>query len=338
MPPVTANSFNDLCSVCNCLTMCISVKHCAYIVGDFNLPHINWTIPISIGNPCHDYFIEFCNIVYLIQHVSQSTHKSGSTLDLLLCTLQGSLNIESFEICSPFNDTCDHSNVIFTISCYTTSSVSSHTTLSPDFKQADYNKIQEELLLVDWQNIISFYENNIQLLYDTLCKHLQLLISLHIPPKSFASKPKRPANIGKLLKKKKLYQLCKSDSTAKPKYNKISKNYNKAVLQWYENFENSLCENPNPSKFNSYAKNKPKFKPKIPPLWKHDNQLAVIDTEKADALNSMFHNVCKVDDGNDLNLSCKVLPQLLYLCTNTQVYKKTIINIHKNHLAKKQPY
>ena len=26
---------------------------------------------------------------------------------------------------------------------------------------------------------------------------------------------------------------------------------------------------------------------------------------------------------------------MLYLCTNTQVYKKTIINIHKNHLAKK---
>ena len=37
MPPVTANSFTDLCSVCHCLKMCISVKHCAYIVGDFNL-------------------------------------------------------------------------------------------------------------------------------------------------------------------------------------------------------------------------------------------------------------------------------------------------------------
>ena len=80
-------------------------------------------------------------------------------------------------------------------------------------------------------------------------------------------------------------------------------------MQWYENFENSLCENPNSSKFYSYAKNKLKFKPEIPPLRKHDNQLAVTDTEKADGLNSMFHIVYKVDDGNDLNLSCKVLPQ-----------------------------
>ena len=162
MPPVTANSFTDLCSVCNCLKMCISVKHCAYIVSDFNLPHIDWTIPISIGNPCHDYFVEFCNTVHLIQRVSESTHKCGSTLDVLLCTLQGSLHIASFEICSPFSDTCDHSGVIFTITCYTSSSVPSHITLSPDFKRADYNKIQEELLLVDWQNIISSFGNNVQ--------------------------------------------------------------------------------------------------------------------------------------------------------------------------------
>ena len=125
---------------------------------------------ILIGNPCHNYFVEFCNTAHLIQHVSQSTHKSGSTLDLFLCTLQGSLNIESFEICSPFSDTCDHSGVIFTISCYTSSSVPSHTTLSPDFKRADYNKIQEKLLLVDWQNIIISCGNNVQLLYDTLCQ------------------------------------------------------------------------------------------------------------------------------------------------------------------------
>ena len=70
-----------------------------------------------------------------------------------------------------------------------------------------------------------------------------------------------------------------------------------------------MCENPNPSKFYSYAKNKFKFKPEIPPIWKHDNQLAVTDTKKANALKSMYHNVYKVDDGNDLKLSCKVLPQ-----------------------------
>ena len=175
--------------------------------------------------------------------------------------------------------------------------------------------------MVDWQNIISSCGNNVQLLYDTLCKQLQLLINLHIPPKSFASKAKRPANIRKLLKeKKKLYQLCKSDSTAKPEYNKISKNYDKAVLQWYENFENSLCENPNPSKFYSYAKNKLNFRPEIPPLWKHDNQLAVTDTEKADTLNSMFHNVYKVDDGNDFNLSCKVLSQQCMNDVTVDVY------------------
>ena len=62
------------------------------------------------------------------------------------------------------------------------------------------------------------------------------------------------------------------------------------------------------AKFYSYAKNKLNFRPEIPPLRKH-NQLGVTDTEKADTLNSMFHNVYKVDDGNDLNLFCKVLSQ-----------------------------
>ena len=91
-------------------------------------------------------------------------------------------------------------------------------------------------------------------------------------------------------------------------------------MQWYENFENSLCENPNPSKFYSYTKNKLKFKPEIPPFRKHDNQLAVTDTEKADDSNSMFHNVYKVIDGNDLNLSCKVLPQRCMNNVTVNVY------------------
>ena len=96
-------------------------------------------------------------------------------------------------------------------------------------------------------------------------------------------------------------------------------------MQWYENYENSLCENPNPSKFYSYAKNKLKFKPEIPPLQKHDNQLAVTDTEKVDTLNSMFHNVYKVDDGNDLNLSCKVLPQQCINDVTVDVYDVTTV-------------
>lgn len=310
VPPMTANSITELYNVCNCLNICISVKHCAYIMGDFNLPHIDWSIPSSIGNSSHDYFVDFCNTAHLIQHVLQPTHLCGSTLDLLFCTLQGSCNMESLEICPPFSDTCDHSSVSVTIACHTSSRVSSPNILSPDFKRADYTKINEELQQVAWQNIIISCGDNVQLLYDSLCQQLQLLINQHVPPISFTNKPNKPTYIRKLLKeKKKLYQLCKSDSKVKPEYQKISKNYDKAVLQWYESYENSLSENRNPSKFYIYAKNKLKLKPEIPPLRKHNNQLAITDIEKADALNSTFHSVYKTDDGNDLNLPCKILPQ-----------------------------
>ena len=102
-----------------------------------------------------------------------------------------------------------------------------------------------ELFAIDWSSVISSCNNNVQSLYGALIQHL--VIDHTVPLKSPNIYPKRLPQIRMLpvlIEKKKLYPLCKLNSSAKEDYNTISKNYDQAVTHWYNKIENSICENP----------------------------------------------------------------------------------------------
>ena len=133
------------------------------------------------------------------------------------------------------------------------------------------------------------------------------MITLHVPLKSPSQNPKKPFNIRKLLKAKRvLYHQSRSDTSLKQAYANVSKQYDKAVLLWADKVETSLCEDRNPAKFYSYANRKLKTRFSIPPLKVDGENLVISDEEKANVLNSTFHSVFKMDDGISLNLTCKV--------------------------------
>ena len=46
--------------VCKMLTFCVSVNFPTFILGDSNLPCIDWGIPVSHGRPNHQAFVKFC--------------------------------------------------------------------------------------------------------------------------------------------------------------------------------------------------------------------------------------------------------------------------------------
>ena len=165
------------------------------------------SIPVSVGNFAHDYFVELHNDVNLVQHICVPTHNSGNILDLLLCNSHSSSSLLSFEVCAPFSYTCDHSVISFKIQFSSTSRKHIH---MPNFKSANYAAICDELSSQEWDAVVSCCNNDVQLLYDAIIDKVNLSIGHHVPPKPIHSKPAIPYNVRQLVKeKKRLYSVNK---------------------------------------------------------------------------------------------------------------------------------
>ena len=82
-----------------------------FVVGDFNLPEVNWSDGVSptlLGGR----FIDLFNDLGLTQMINQPTHDKGKVLDLLFCNMIGVVEnlavLEKNEICSS-----DHFGITF---------------------------------------------------------------------------------------------------------------------------------------------------------------------------------------------------------------------------------
>ena len=80
-----------------------------YILGDFNFPNIDWSIPSSTFNECDKSFIKFCSEIFLTQIIDSPTHNDGGILDLVLCNYIGLNRIKFHSVDSPLTNTNDHS-------------------------------------------------------------------------------------------------------------------------------------------------------------------------------------------------------------------------------------
>ena len=172
-----------------------------FIVGDFNLPNIDWSVPISLNGLSPAYFSEFCNNCNIIQLVQEPNCDSGNTLDLLLSDSVSLTKLISFEVDTPFSHSCDHSSLLFEVQ-FKPSLKKGKPPVMLDFRKAHYSAVREELFCVDRACMISSSRDNVQLLYDTLLHQLHLIISYYVPTKSPKAKSKTPSHIRKLLRKK----------------------------------------------------------------------------------------------------------------------------------------
>ena len=81
-PPNAAASLENIDKVCKILTSCINVSFPTFVLGDFNLPYIDWSIPISHGGVNHQAFVQFCINNSLNQLIAEPTHSNGNILYL----------------------------------------------------------------------------------------------------------------------------------------------------------------------------------------------------------------------------------------------------------------
>ena len=123
------------------------------IVGDFNLPDINW--PTLTSSAVHsDCFCEFVFDCNLTQLVDGSTHCKGNCLDLILSNTPDSVGPISISPHSLIQS--DHYLLSFTLSVRNHSSIKpkQFARYVPDLSKLNYTNMAEYLLNVDFSDCL----------------------------------------------------------------------------------------------------------------------------------------------------------------------------------------
>ena len=185
-PNSTNDNFQNLCSL---LTQAANtgVSH-LLIVGDFNMPHINWSTLCATSNSgCDGAFLSLLDDLFITQHVSFPTRyrndHTPSILDLILSTDQ--YDVSDLNSLPPLGKS-DHIVISFEFLCY--HSIERVNVPKYLYGHGDYESITRELLDTTWEQL--FAGLNTESIW--LCFHSKLLnlIDKYIPINTSSSKRK----------------------------------------------------------------------------------------------------------------------------------------------------
>ena len=337
LPPSSSfdntKTYNDtMKNVCETLRTLSVDRSAFYILGDLNLPHINWdNLTISSkGNDAHHTFLDFCLSECLHQCINEPTHKGGNLLDLLLCNPIAKHDLINSSVCPSISTNCDHLLISFTIRLRGSTGNASLPRCSsfPDFKKGNYTLIIHSLSLVDWQEMIDS-EGDLQSIYNRFLFMLHSLITKYIPTRvtTNTTRPRTPMHIRRLLKQKlQVYKETKTGKSSKNEYKTKSQEYDTAVRKWNDHIEHQICLEPSSKKFYNFYKRKMDTKSSIPPLLK-DGEWCLTDASKANALNSFFQKVFTTDDGSSLHIQPKQVQELDDFVIDSSDVQKALNNL-----------
>ena len=315
LPPKFASCTETVKSLCNLIgNLTSDNSKPSFLIGDFNLPKMDWKVPSSFGGASHDIFLNFCINNNWTQQVSQSTHAKNNILDLLLCNYSGNNILLSSNVSAPLSTTCDHNLVSFSLSTSVNNTPCKPP--YPDFKNADYNNINADLSNINWSSI---YSGNLQDFYDNFISILNRIIDARVPivrPKKHSFK--LPKHIKVLLKEKlNAYKHFKSNPSLKSVYIQKCSQYEQEVKKWNNSNEYNLCRNPSSKKFYNYINKKLKVKSAIPTLINKDT-IASTDYDKAAMLNCAFNEVFTVDNGKSPGIKKKTTHHMSDFCISRE--------------------
>ena len=138
-----------------CFLESLAITNSILIMGDFNLPDINWSTLTSSSSSVHsDYFCEFVFDCNLTQLVDGPTHCKGNCLDLILSNTPDSVGPITISPHSLIQS--DHYLLSFTLSVRNHSSIKSEevTRYVLDLSKLNYTDMAEYLLDVDFSDCL----------------------------------------------------------------------------------------------------------------------------------------------------------------------------------------
>jgi len=136
------------------LSIPISVDHKFTIIGDINLPKLNWNTKLPYPNQTHikKAYLEFTSQLHLTQMIDFPT-RGNNLLDVILTESPHAIkNIKKLPSFSQNNSSSDHSS--FEFSLYFTKDIHPNIT-KLDYKNANYENINYYLQTVDWNATFS---------------------------------------------------------------------------------------------------------------------------------------------------------------------------------------
>ena len=302
-PSNTSEQNNDFIAMMRTMTQ----THHSHklIMGDFNLPRIDWEIWESTSRNLADTdnrFIELLRDAFLYQHVNSPTrnrHKDNpSLLDLIITNEQGM--ISDLEILSPLGNS-DHACITFWFNCYINYNKSEIERFIYD--KGNYDAIRQSLDSVPWEEELE-KRKTVNEKWKFISNKINTFSEQHIPKKKFSSAkrlkfttPLDRKALGKIKKKHAAWKryMSSRDSEKYKEYCKFRNQVRNITKQAKREKEKDVSKDAksNPKKFWNYVNSKTKTKPGIPNLEKPDNKdnLTSNEKEKAEVLLDYFSSV-----------------------------------------------
>lgn len=276
-----------------------------YVLGDFNYNVSRKNVKSFQKRHTKEFscFCDFLSRNNLNQLVSEPTHKTGSTLDLVCAPSNN--NVTKVTVEGQFAETCDHLmiNVVLNIE----HDRSYDKRVKKNFYKADYLKINKFLQEQDWNSLLD--SDDIEELYNAFVKQIQRSIEAYVPDQILTNKLRIPKHLKSLLlKKKKLYKNSKTNASAKEQYQKAENLYKQLSKKHRDSVERQVLSSGSTKRFFNFVNKRLKSRGFIPPLINPQNVSVVTDAvEKADLLNSYFSKTFQQDDED---ISHQHLPNL----------------------------
>lgn len=276
------------------------------IVGDFNLPQIDWSQYLCRVPDSH-YAAKFFSIVqdaYLFQHVTEPTRfRDGvqpSLLDLILTNEAGM--IESLDYC-PGLGKSDHVLIKCQLACY--SATCGSTDLKWNLNRADFDRLNENIDKTNWQCLSTMDINEgYQWFGDTLATLMSECI-----PRARSSHKKKNIYMNRearRLKKQKytLWSVYKRscDLVDLARFQRCRNRLRGLTRRLRREFEAQLVSKlkSNSKAFWRYSNSRLKVKPRIGDLRSSSGSLESEDKAKAKILNDFFAGVFTTEDTGNI--------------------------------------
>ena len=341
------------------------------IVGDLNLPKINWIDNEYSCDDVHDVLFHCFSSLGYVQFVNGATRfsrlQTENILDIILCNNAISINVDN--IGAPIS-TSDHAIIHFSIFVSNTGSSFTDPPNSPNFgdnkislpsydwSSANFEAINNFIETFDWHNLFGYFFDA-DSLWEEFKNILWPVISLNVPQKLILHNKKYrqrfyPKNIRHLLNRKaaiwRQLKLHKTDNLIS-KYQSVANQCKLEILNYDASREKKLLESKNLGTFYKFVNNKIGNPSGIAPLKTDSNILITSDYDRANLLNKYFESVFTTDDGtlppfparlaqdvhsiNDINISPEIVKYVLKnLKTNSAAGPDAIPPIFFHHTSR----
>ena len=299
----TANSY--MRRVIDCLATYESPRYTNIIVGDLNLPNINWTTLTCPSDNFHRPFLSFLIESSYIQLIDFPTC-GNNILDLVLTNNANTISSITSDVpCGA----SDHMMIIFQVIIANDShhNVVTDPCYTHNWDLADYDAIALYLSGVNWHNLVTVFPSA-PALWDTFMCILYAAVELYVPKRrvfapdnSRKYKTKPPHEMRKCLTKKRLLwrqlRQNKHDTVARNKYDECVRHWRHLVQQRQMRAEERLIECNNIGSFYKFVNRRLSNRIGIGPIVTHDNVTLTNDYDKACSLNNYFTSVGRPDNG-----------------------------------------